>query len=318
MEIPKNPPAWANWFTELGARVATIPFTQGTGLAPRIVVSVPTGQFTTWLTIAGALVQTTEKLSPPVEGVTYATWNPATVRMDDCEFSAHKSAGQLDVVGHPGSRVIADMWPVKAVPDGTPSNRSGAPPGPDLRDEFRQLPNLEKNWTHWYAKHCLSPVVIIGDGREYLQNQREELLEKAPQWFTHEARILLSEDSQQTSNPDRTYFHPFMVLHASVGNDRPWLRAMQPRLVIVTSWSSYTRKHQALFAGAPHIILTNRRVSSSLEAAEFLSISGPSESASQVLDDIVPPHGVFVKSFDHQVLIDQGETSSDEDMEIEL
>ena len=31
MEIPKDPPAWANWFTELGARVATIPFTQGTG-----------------------------------------------------------------------------------------------------------------------------------------------------------------------------------------------------------------------------------------------------------------------------------------------
>jgi hypothetical protein len=109
-----------------------------------------------------------------------------------------------------------------------------------------------------------------------------------------------------------------MVLHASVGNDRPWLRAMQPRLVIVTSWSSYTRKHQALFAGAPHIILTNRRVSSSLEAAEFLSISGSSESASQVLNDIVPPHGVFIKSFDHQVLIDQGETSSDEDLEIEL
>jgi hypothetical protein len=238
--------------------------------------------------------------------------------MDDCEFSAHKSAGQFDVVGHPGSRVIADMWPVKAIPEGTPSKRSGAPPGPDLRDEFRQLPNLEKNWTHWYAKHCLSPVVIIGDGREYLQNQREELLEKAPRWFTDEARILLSEDSQQTSNPDRTYFHPFMVLNASVGNDRPWLRAMQPRLVIVTSWSSYTRKHQSLFAGAPHIILTNRRVASAIDASSFLSISEKSDFEADLLTTGTPPHGVFIKSFNEQVLLDHGEVAGDEEMDIEL
>jgi hypothetical protein len=114
------------------------------------------------------------------------------------------------------------------------------------------------------------------------------------------------------------YFHPFMVLHAEVGNKLPWLRAMQPRLVIVTSWSSYTRKHQMLFAGAPHIILTNRRVTSAIDASAFLSISNQSELETNLHNDSTPPHGVFLKSFNEQVLLDQGDIAGDEEMDIEI
>ena len=316
--IPNRPPVWANWFTELGARVAAIPFTQGIGLAPRIVVSVPTGQFTTWMVVAGALSIDPPALATPEVGTCYSTWNPANRKMDDCTFIAHTSPNQITFVDHPGQSVMADMWPVKATPEGTPKNRSGAPPRPNLRDELRELPGLKHSWHLWYARQCLSPVVIIGDGREYLQNQREELLEKAPQWFTDEARALLSEDSQQTSNPERMYFHPFMVLHASVGNNHPWLRAMQPRLVIVTSWSSYTRKHQSLFAGVPHIILTNRRVASAIDASSFLSISEKSEFQTDLQNMAARPHGVFLKSFTEQVLLDQGDVAGDDEMDIEI
>jgi len=318
MEIPKNPPAWANWFHELGAHTATIPFQESQGRAPRIVVSVPTGQFTTWMIVAGALSAGPPALKTPEVDTPYATWNNATKRMDDCVFTSHTRPNQLEIVDHPGFIVPIDMWPVKAIPEGTPNDRSGASPRRHLMDELRELPGLKNSWHLWYARQCLSPVVIIGDGREYLQNQREELLEKSPNWFTDEARALLSEDSQQTSNPERMYFHPFMVLHASVGNNNPWLRAMQPRLVIVTSWSSYTRKHQSLFAGAPHIILTNRRVTSAIDASAFLSISDKSDFESDLLAKRTPPHGVFLKSFNEQVLLDQGDIAGDEEMDIEI
>jgi hypothetical protein len=114
------------------------------------------------------------------------------------------------------------------------------------------------------------------------------------------------------------YFHPFMVLHAEVGNKLPWLRAMQPRLVIVTSWSSYTRKHQSLFAGAPHIILTNRRVTSAIDATAFLSISEKSAHETDLLATHTPPHGVFLKSFNEQVLLDQGDVAGDDEMDFEI
>ncbi len=318
MAIPKNPPDWITWFRELGSLTATIPFQISPGKAPRIIVSVPTGQFTTWMIVAGALSIAPPPLEIPEVDTCYATWSLVDVKMNDCTFAATVDPKRIVFVDHPGRSAPTDSWPVKATPEGTPKNRSGAAPGPNLRDRLRNLPGLKNNWYLWYARRCLSPVVIIGDGREYLQNQREELLEKAPQWFTDEARALLSEDSQQTSNPDRMYFHPFMVLHASAGDSKPWLRAMQPRLVIITSWSSYTRKHQSLFAGAPHIILTNRRVASAIDASSFLSISEKSEFETDLLSKLTPPHGVFLKSFNEQVLFDQGDLTGGDEMDIEI
>lgn len=238
--------------------------------------------------------------------------------MDDCVFEPHRIKEQLAIQGHADISVPATNWPVVEVPAGTPTQRSGAAPRPTLRDELREIEGQRLTWMKWYASRCISPIVVIGDGREYLHNQRKELLDKAPNWFTHESQVLLSEDSQQTSNPERMYFHPFMVFSPGVGNSRPWLRSMRPRLVIVTSWSSYTRKHRSLFAGAPHIILANRRVSSSLEAAEFTAQSTRSDQEQEITNGLQPQHGVFVKTFDEQVLIDNGDISSDDEIEIDL
>lgn len=315
-DISIHPPNWAQWFTGLGESISQTPTSVSGGKAERVVVSVPTGQFVTWLIISGALSIDPPPLSPPVAGVRYSTWSPATQRMDDCVFSEYRNPDTLEVVGHPGKRVMRETLPVREVPEGTPTARSGISPRASFRDDLRELPGRRFDFTHWYARRCLSPVVIVGDGREYLRKQREELLEKAPSWLNETARVLLNEDSQQVSNPTRMYFHPFMVFNASVGNDKPWLRAMKPRLVIVTSWSSYTRKHQALFAGAPHIILTNRRVVSALDAADFLTVGGLNDAAHSEIK--TPPHGIFVKSFQQQVLHDSGDVLSAEELEIEL
>ena len=149
MEIPKNPPAWANWFHELGSRAATIPFQESQGKAPRIVVSVPTGQFTTWMIVAGALSAGPPALETPKVDTSYSTWNSAASKMDDCTFNAHTRPNQIVFADHPNTIVTADLWPVKATPEGTPKNRSGAAPRPNLRDELRELPGLRTSCNHW-------------------------------------------------------------------------------------------------------------------------------------------------------------------------
>ena len=311
-------PSWASLFTRIGERAAALPFAEIGGRSPRVVVSVPTGQFATWQLISGAFGITPNVNMAPNIGVSYSTWNSKLGRMDDCVFEPHRMKDQLAIQGHSDFSVPASNWPVVEVPDGTPIKRSGAAPRPTLRDELREIEGLRLTWMKWYASRCISPIVVIGDGREYLHNQRKEMLDKAPNWFTHESRVLLSEDSQQTSNPDRMYFHPFMVFSPGVGNSRPWLRSMRPRLVIVTSWSSYTRKHRSLFAGSPHVILVNRRVPSSLEAAEYTAQTSSSDLDQKITNGLGTQHGIFVKTFDEQVLIDNGDVSSDDEIEIDL
>lgn len=314
----ESTPNWVTLFTQIGERAAAVPFTEVGGYALRAVVSVPTGQFATWLLVNGAFgVSPIVNMNPNV-GVNYSTWNSKLGRMDDCVFEPHEIRGQLAIKGHTDTSVPATNWPVIEVPEGTPTQRSGAAPRPTLRDDLRKIEGQRLTWMKWYASRCISPIVVIGDGREYLHNQRKELLDKAANWFTQETQVLLSEDSQQTSNPERMYFHPFMVFSPAVGDSRSWLRNMRPRLVIVTSWSSYTRKHRSLFAGAPHVILANRRVSSSLDAAEFTAASTKSDREQELIDGLQQQHGVFLKTFDEQVLVDSGDISSDDEIEIEL
>jgi hypothetical protein len=250
-------------------------------------------------------------------GRRYTTWVSPLGRMRDTEFAPTKSPNVVAFDGFPGHKLQLDInrLPVREIPADTPHERGGAPLDSDIEDRLRNLPGYANLWHTKYAGQCLSPVVIIGDGREYLQNQREELIEEVPLWFGEEQRALLSEDSHQTSNPERTYFHPFMVFSPQVGNTLPWLRAMKPRLVIVTSWSAHRRMHPSLFAGAPHIILANRRVKSAVAAADFLDqvkARGADAATS------APPHGIFVRTFEHQVLVDSAELSDDDEWSDEL
>jgi len=111
------------------------------------------------------------------------------------------------------------------------------------------------------------------------------------------------------------YFHPFMVLSPQSGDNRSWLRAMKPRIVIVTSWTAYRRCHPSLFAGSPHVIITNRRVPSSLKAASTLEFDTAAQDWSQ---GVPPPPGVHVKLFHHHVGKDMGDTADDDESDWEL
>ena len=62
----------------------------------------------------------------------------------------------------------------------------------------------------------------------------------------------------------------------------------------------------------------NRRGPSSLEAAEYASQSPSSDLDQEFTNGLRPQHGIFVKTFDEQVLIDNGDISSDDEIEIDL
>ena len=308
-------PDWATWFYEFGKQVGNNSIVPAGEKSPRFVVSSPTGQFTAWMMAAGALsiepgTAWSDSITP---GPRFATWHSFLKRMADATFAIDGKGNTASFESAPGNMVSVDIHPARLLPDKTPNERGGAPPKYDLANRLRHIPELENSWYLWWARHCISPVVIIGDGREYLQNQRQELLQKAPEWFDEKARALLSEDSGQTSNPERMYFHPFMVFSPESGNNRPWLRAMKPRLVIVTSWTAYLRRHSSLFAGTPHVIITNRRVPSSLDAASQLQFDQDAHSTGHT-----PPSGIYVQQFDEHVVPDTGELIEDDEGEWEL
>jgi hypothetical protein len=155
-------------------------------------------------------------------------------------------------------------------------------------------------------------VVIVGTGREHIQRQRETLLAHARHWFPEDVAALIDEDTGATSNPERMLFHPFMVFDAGVGRNRSWLRAMVPRLVIVTSWSSYQRMSPTLFSRSPHVVIINRRVRSAVAAVDELG-SLTSDPTVKGLLAAGRPDGVQVHGFSATAQGDAATADTDAD-----
>jgi hypothetical protein len=147
----------------------------------------------------------------------------------------------------------------------------------------------------------MSPIVIVGDGQEYLRNQRDEIVEIAQKWLDVIPAVLLDQDTQQVRNPDRILFHPFMILSPNVAKANPWIRALTPRLVIVTRWSYFRRMDPALFAGAPMIVLANRRVGDNWNAIDETDEYQTHEPAFAKLKLSSFPNGIFARKFSTRV-----------------
>lgn len=299
-------PDWGQYLVNVGRQLSQIPPVEYGEIAPRVVLSVPTGRFTYWLLTAGALLESPMLDANCGVGDLVATWDDK--RMCD---SSIRDGGQDRWRLAGGTSVPAGDWPVVKLPEGTPEDRRSARVDRDYRDILARLPGKRNTWHKWFAQHCLKPVVIVGTGREHIQRQRETLLRYVPDWFTEETFALLNEDSSNTSNPQRMLFHPYMVFDAGVGQERPWLRQMLPRLVIVTSWSSRNRIHQSMFSRVPQVIITNRRVRSAVDVDEDLQAF---EEFSDI-DHIVHegrPESIQARAFQD---IAQGEVDGDLDEE---
>lgn len=298
-------PDWANYLQQIGKEVSELGVCEFGDAAPRALLSLPTGRFSYWLLASGALQASLSPLGAVPPGSRVATWNSNLARMSDVPFEPQTATSWK--IGT--TTVNPKTWPTVALPETTPENRGASKPSKDYRQQLSKLQGHQHDWYVWYARHCLRPVIIVGTGREHIQRQRQTLLDEARDWFPHDVAALIDEDTNLTSSPDRTLFHPFMVFDAGVGHPRSWLRALKPRLVIVTSWSSYQRMSPSLFSRSPMIVVANRRVRSAAEAV--LELPGlPHDSKLEGLLRRNLPGGVQAFGFS---TVAQGEAGGDDD-----
>jgi len=273
--IPFAAPSWARVFTAVGLEVAS-QANRGDGeRAPVAILSVPTGQFAAWLITAGAL-GAMPKLHPLNQTGEFhcTTWDENAGQIGDRTVSVTAKSGHLI------HRVGRNSYT-----RGLPVVRHHLPP-PDERARHRNFSRQEaqrirkliqpmmpktENWYIWWTRQCLSPVVIVGDGGDYLLNQKNEILKKQPDWFWDTSRTLLSLEMKRVKEIHRLLEFPFAVITPRAADYSPWARSVRPRLVIYTSWSAFTRRRLDTFAGCPAVVLANRRVASSLRCRSELS-----------------------------------------------
>lgn len=257
-------PDWASYLTSVGQRLAELPTCEFGEPSARVVLSVPTGRFTYWMMVAGALSVTPQLDDNFQDGEVVTTWLTTPFVISDVELRSVGDAWQLPP---PEKRLKSSLKAVRTPPDAPESRRSSRLPQ-ELRDSFRimQSEGQKKRNLPWYVDYtmqCLRPIVIIGRGREYIQEQRRILVDTTPNWFDDDALSFLKRDALGVFEGDQMLFHPYMILDESVGKTRPWIRPMTPRLTVVTSWNSHAAMSASLFSRRPRVIVANRRVKGS-------------------------------------------------------
>lgn len=163
-----------------------------------------------------------------------------------------------------------DYWrktdhPVLRLPSNVPEERGvrvlSERDWAEIKKEFKDLrvkprPRAET----WWASHCLSPIVIVGESLEYVDRQRQYLVEQTAGWFETEVMPFIRYSKPGTSNADRVLHHPYSYLTIDADKTRPWLRSLAPRLTVYTSWRAYYSRVESSFSSAPAVVLVNRRV----------------------------------------------------------
>jgi hypothetical protein len=310
MVLPVRVPEWARSVANAGYLLAQLPSTPVGQLAPRLLLSVPTGQFVSWMLANGALKADPKLGRDPVIGDRVTTW--LDKKMQDVEVCTR---GDLeweirDGTSYKKGKIGIDRVPGVVLPEETPTDRGFGQPTPEYRD---QLSVLGANYSQVYAEQWGSPVVVIGDGKEFLRSQRDELVNDAHDWLDRKSAVLLDQESGQVSNPNRILFHPFMILSPEVAQSNLWLRTISPRLVIITRWSYYRRMDPALFGSTPMVVIANRRVENNWNAID------ETDEYQELREDFSSmnmghfPNGVFVRKFVSRVEPPQ---EIDEELEI--
>ena len=310
MVLPVRAPEWANSLSSTGRQIAQLPNTPIGQLAPRLLISVPTGQYVAWLLANGALQASPKLGADPCIGDRVTVW--LNKKMQDVEVMTRGDDEWeiRDSTSYMKGKIGTDRIPGVVLPADIPIDRGFGQPTPDYRN---QLAQMGANYSRIYADHCGSPVVIIGDGRDFLRGQRDELVSDAHNWLDKDSAVLLDQESGQVSNPDRILFHPFMILSPEVAQSNPWLRTISPRLVVVTRWSYYRRMDRALFASSPMIVIANRRVENNWNAVDETDDLQDLDESFRSVELGNFPNGVFVRKFVGRV-----EPPSDFDEELEI
>lgn len=263
-------PLWAMTAINIGAEVASFPSAGIGQRKPVVFLSVPTGQFLVPLLMAGAL--TAPQKIPDPQADLNETFRAVSFdgesQVRDVDVTLIESAFQQEervrMYRNDGySRKIEH--PVLRLPTNTPEDR-GAKVLTErdwavIKGEFKALRERPKPSAEmWWASHCLSPVVIVGESLEYVDKQRQLLVDQRGAWFDSEVIPFIRYSKPGTSNADRVLHHPYSYLTIDADKTRPWLRGFAPRLVVYTSWRAYYSRVESCFSSAPAVVLVNRRV----------------------------------------------------------
>lgn len=263
-------PLWAMFAINIGAEVASFPNAGIGQRKPVVFLSVPTGQFLAPLLMAGAL--TAPQKIPDPQADLNETFRAVSFdgesQVRDVDVTLIESAFQQEervrMYRNDGySRKIEH--PVLRLPTNTPEDR-GAKVLTErdwavIKGEFKALRERPKPSAEmWWASHCLSPVVIVGESLEYVDKQRQLLVDQRGAWFDSEVKPFIRYSKPGTSNADRVLHHPYSYLTIDADKTRPWLRGFAPRLVVYTSWRAYYSRVESCFSSTPAVVLVNRRV----------------------------------------------------------
>lgn len=265
-------PQWFTSLTDLGHVTASQPNSLVGDKYPVVVLSAPTGQFVVWALTNGAFSATPKIEAPTSFPARCVAWNTASKQVDDVVAKIEEYRGQkVTVIG--GTKFTTHI-PLVQLPDeveprtGKVLNKTDANV---IKAELTEqgIATSSIPWYRPWTEHCLSPVVIVGDGQEYLLNQLSELREDplADSWLSPLTKTLTSFSSGKVTDPDHLLRLPFSVLSQSATKNVRWINQIKPRLVIYTRWSYFKRRPPSAFSGVPTVVITNRRVDASVVSA---------------------------------------------------
>lgn len=301
-------PSWFKWFQDLGNHLATQPTVKQGNKALRLIISVPNADFVPWAILSGALVTNKIPSRELSVGERVVTWTRN--RMQDSKL--YPPSGNQRLRWDGGGVMPGHEWPIAHVPDDAPTGRSVRPVSELDKQHLRDA--WGKHWYIEYAKKCVLPVTLLGQKSELL-GQLNQLTGFCGSWFAPEVHALLKEDSMQVTNPNRFGMFPFMVLNQSTTLARPWLRQMESRLVISSTFASRTGLSRYFQQGVPQVTLVDRRSTSSGEAHDFVRELIAENNAVNTFKYQEPPPGVYLHAYSERVLEDLGHDETADDLE---
>lgn len=279
------PPQWALSAIAIGQELASMPNVQAGDKALTCFLSVPTGQYLGPLMMAGAFMSPPKIADPcAVVGETFRAVSfdgSSQIRDVDVTLTEEEFFGGIQLMYRSDGYLRSTSHPVLRLPEGVPDDRTrkvlADRDWEEIRRQFRKLPKgTAKSAENWWTTHCLSPVVIVGESLEFVDIQRQIILERASHWIDPRVLPVLEYSKPGTQNRERVLHHPYSYLTIDSARISTWLQAFRPRLVIYTSWWAYFRRKMSAFAGVPTIVIVNRRVSAADIAASMNTHHDPS------------------------------------------
>jgi len=311
MTSTSDPPIWFSSLRQIGYQMAEQPNRDEGEEYPVGILSVPTGQFVVWALFDGSVAAAPKIHHVPIsEPLLCTTWSDEQRQIAD--VMVHEKEFDASIATIIGMTTHTRGFPFVKLPDGVEA-RSGRvlerKESLFLKKFFAAegLAKPSKPWYRCWAEHCLSPIVVIGDGQKFLFHQldllRNEPVSKG--WLSPLSLALTSIESQKVVGATDVLRVPISVLSSQASRVHSWIQNLRPRLVIYTRWSYFQRRPLAAFSGVPTIVISNRRVDSSLDCARDteLLLKKPPD---WISNSVNLPRGLSLRYLEYPVITSNG------------